>query len=61
MSDEKVVNQGERTRFVVELPYYTNQRLEALLEKTGMTKTQLMIMMVDQVYSGVVEQDGQAA
>src|SRR5882762_1367666 len=36
-------------RFVVELPLYTTQRLDGILRSTKLTKTQLMIVMVDRM------------
>ena len=40
---------AERTRLVVEIPAITTRQLENLLEATGMTRTQLVILAIDRL------------
>lgn len=56
--NQAVAVQNERTekRFVAKLPTYTQEKLDELLEVTGMTQVQLMIVMVDKAYASLVEE-----
>lgn len=46
----------ERTRLVFDLPPYTAEKFERLRAMTGMTRIQLMIMLVERGYDGLMEE-----
>lgn len=51
MNDESKVVESVRERIAVDIPALTAEQFTKLLEKTGMTRTQLVIFAIDRLYA----------
>lgn len=60
-NQQQQLEQDEKKRLVVELPSITDKQLTAILRKTGTTKTQLVIMLVQKEYLSLGIADAEAA
>jgi hypothetical protein len=52
--ESQPLNEANKERLTVEIPAITSQQVLYLLESTGMTKTQLVILALDRLYAATV-------